>query len=209
MNAGVQLVIEAITGPLAIARRVARPFASPARRIWRLAGLRSRVSGRIPVSTQFDGPVHSHPGTRLDLGEHCRIGRDVFFESRDRGRITLGSHVRLNAGCTLVSYSALSIGDDTLVGEYVSIRDADHGSEPGTLIREQPHRTSPIRIGRDVWIARGTVILKGVTIGDGAIIGANSVVSRDIPPNTIAVGAPARVIRTRGPGEQVSEQVEH
>jgi acetyltransferase-like isoleucine patch superfamily enzyme len=149
------------------------------------------------VTTQFDGPVHAATGTVLTLGESCRLGRGAYFETEESGSIRVGSHVRINAGCVIVSHAAITIGSDCLIGEYVSIRDADHGVDPGSAIRSQPHRSDPIRIGDNVWIGRGAVILRGLTIGSGAVIGANSVVTRDVPPMGIVVGAPARLLRMR------------
>jgi len=167
-------------------------------RIWRVARLRACCRGRIPVTTQCDGPVLVVSGADLRMGDHCRLGQGVFFETSGDGRIVLGRHVRVNQGVFVVSYSAIAIGDDTLIGEYVSIRDANHGTAPGALIRTQLHDATPITIGRDVWIGRGTAVLKGVTIGDGAIVAANSVVTRDVPAGTVVAGVPARVIRRRG-----------
>ncbi len=105
--------------------------------------------------------------------------------------------MRINAGCVLVSYARITIGDDCLIGEYVSIRDANHGLSVGVPMRLQAHRSAPVTIGRNVWIGRGSVVLKGVTIGDGAVVAANSVVSRDVPADAIVVGAPAKLIRMR------------
>lgn len=173
-------------------------------RLWRLASLRSRTDGPVPVSTQFDGPVHTTGRPRLEIGEHCRLGRGVFIETCG-GKITLGSHVRINTGGILVSYASISIGNDCLIGEYVSIRDADHGAAPGSPMRTQPHTSASIVIGNDVWIARGAVVLKGVTIGDGVIVAANSVVNRDVPPGAIVGGVPAKILKMRpghaGPGQ--------
>lgn len=170
--------------------------ASPFVRLARLASLRQRVEGDVPVTTQLDGPVYSTGRVRLSMAEHCRLGRGVFVETCG-GQINLGSHVRINAGCVLVSYSSITIGDDSLIAEYVSIRDADHGMATGVPIRTQEHVTAPIVIGNDVWIARGAIILKGVTIGTGAIIAANSVVNHDVPAHAIVGGVPARVIKMR------------
>jgi acetyltransferase-like isoleucine patch superfamily enzyme len=170
--------------------------AGPFVRLVRLASLRQRVDGDVPVSTQFDGPVYSAGRIRISLGEHCRLGRGVFLETCG-GHIRLGSHVRINTGCIVVSYASVEIGNDCLIGEYVSIRDADHGMADDALIRTQPHVSAPIVIGDNVWIARGSVILKGVTIGEGAVVAANSVVNRDVPAGAIVGGAPARVIKTR------------
>lgn len=188
-------LIGSLLAPVAL---VCAAVAHPALRLWRLAALRSRTDGVVPVSTQFDGPVHSSGRLRLGMGEHCRLGRGVFLETCG-GKLTLGAHVRVNAGGMIVSYSSISIGNDCLIGEYVSIRDADHGTEPGAPMRLQPHASAPVVIGNDVWIARGAVILKGVTIGDGAIVAANSVVNRDVPPGTIVGGVPAKVLKMRAP----------
>jgi acetyltransferase-like isoleucine patch superfamily enzyme len=194
---------------LAAVLRLTSPLAGTAARLWRLGSLRARVRGGVPVTTQFDGPVHSAGAVRLSLGDRCRLGRGAFFETRGPGEIRIGRHVRINTGCVIVSHSAggISIGNDCLIGEYVSIRDADHGTRPGTPMRVQDHTAAPIRIGDDVWIARGVVILKGVSVGDGAIVAANSVVTRDVPPMTVVGGVPARVIKARE-GARVSPEAE-
>ena len=179
--------------------RVMHVPAKPCARLWRLALLRARCEGRIPLSTQFDGPVTAVGEGSLMLGERCRLGRDLHFDTADAGQISLGTDVRINAGGVIVAARSVSIGDDTLVGEYVSIRDANHGTVMGELIRTQQLVAEPIRIGRDVWIGRGSCILKGVCIGDGAVIAANSVVTCDVPANAIFAGAPARQIGSRKP----------
>lgn len=175
-------------------------LARPLLRIWRLAALRAAVNGSIPEDTQFDGAVIGLGTGTLTLGGQCRLGRAVQLDTTDAGRITLGRRVRINAGTVIVSNSEVVIGDDTLIGEYVSIRDANHGTEADTPIRLQPQAIARIIIGRDVWIGRGSCILKGVTIGDGAVVGANSVVTRDIPAGSICAGVPARQIGRRERG---------
>ncbi|MBL8764886.1 MAG: acyltransferase [Phycisphaerae bacterium] len=193
------MVFSLAANTLAAAWRAVGPVTSPVARLGRLAALRARAGTAVPASTQFDGPVRVGEGVlRLSLGAACRLGRDVYLETSEGGRIELGSRVRLNSGVFVVSYARVRIGDNCLIGERVSIRDADHGSAPGTPMRDQPHVSAPITIGDDVWIGCGAVILKGVTIGSGAIIGAGSVVTKDVPPMGIAVGAPARVVRVRG-----------
>lgn len=189
----VSLAADLLGGVLRCGRRIQAPLA----RLRRLAALRGTAVGTVPVTTQFDGPVRTTSPVHLHLGEHCRLGSHVFFETQEMGRIEVGSHVRLNAGCTVVSYAHIAIGDDCLIGEYVSIRDANHGLAPNHAMRSQPHTAAPIQIGNDVWIGRGAVILGGVTIGAGAVIGANAVVTHDVPPMTIVGGVPARVLRRR------------
>ena len=181
--------------------RTARAIRVPARlcvRLGRLASLRAQSRGCIPWSTQFDGSVTASGTGSLRVGEQCRLGRGVHFDTADAGQITLGANVRINAGGVIVAVNSVSIEADSLLGEYVSIRDADHGIAAGALIRLQPLVAEPVRIGRDVWIGRGCCILKGVCIGDGAVVGANSVVTRDVPSGSIQAGVPARQIGGRG-----------
>lgn len=200
--------IGAVASAAGLLLRATSAAAAPLVRLGRLASLRARVDGVVPVSTQFDGPVESDGRLRLELGEGCRFGRRVYLETSEGGVIRLGENVRVNAGTFVVAYAEVSIGRDTLIGEYVSIRDADHGVDPGRLIREQPHASRPVRIGVGVWIGRGAVVLKGVTIGDGAVVAANSVVTRDVAPLAIVAGSPARELRRRDTprGDSPTEQ---
>jgi acetyltransferase-like isoleucine patch superfamily enzyme len=84
-----------------------------------------------------------------------------------------------------------------MIGPFCYITDADHGTQTGASVAEQPMETSPVHIGADVWMGAGVKVLKGVTIGDGAVIGAGAVVTHDVPARAIAVGVPARVIGQR------------
>lgn len=190
-------VADAAASVVAAFLRALGPITRGISRFVHLAQLRARSRGRVPVTTQFDGPVSTAGNPNVSLGQHCRFGRFVFLETGGSGSITVGEHARINAGTTIVSHAAVKIGNDCLIGEYVSIRDANHGTALGTPMRSQPHEAAPITIGNDVWIGRGACILKGVTIGDGAVIAANSVVTKDVQARTIVGGVPCRVIRER------------
>jgi acetyltransferase-like isoleucine patch superfamily enzyme len=195
-----RVVVMALAAPLVAWHWLVEPLAPGFRRLRAFARLRAAAGAGIPASTQLDGTVEIEGTRRVTLGEHCRIGPGVFLETQEQGAIRIGRHVRLNRGTVIVAWSGITIGDDCLIGEYVSLRDANHGSSPGTSMRLQPHDAKPIAIGDDVWIGRGAVVLPGVQIGSGAVIGANSVVTADVPAGAVAAGVPARVIRQREGG---------
>lgn len=189
--------VELLAGIFRLAGLLVSPVSKVLMRAVYLSGLRAGCSFAVPASTQFDGPARVTGTGKVELGEYCRLGRDVLFETTGDGEIVIGDRVRINAGTVLTAHAVIQIGDDSLIGEYVSIRDANHGLKAGELIRTQPHESANIQIGRDVWIGRGCCILKGVTIGDGAVVGANSLVSGNVSANSIVVGIPAKVMRNR------------
>jgi acetyltransferase-like isoleucine patch superfamily enzyme len=175
-------------------------LSAPLRYIWRRIYFTARLAAEVSdmdYSVQCDGQVHVSGTSNIKLGKRCRLGMDVELRTVEGGRIQIGADTRLNRGCTLTSYAQISIDDYTIIGEFVSIRDANHGLQRGKPMRYQPHTSGKIQIGRDVWIGRGSCILSGVTIGEGAVIGANSVVTKDVPDFGIAAGVPARVIKKR------------
>ena len=110
--------------------------------------------------------------------------------------IRVGRNVFINQNCTLYDLGGLDIGDDVMIGPNVSILTAGHPLEPSQ--RRTATIGKPIVIERNVWIAAGATILGGVTVGENSVIAAGSVVTRDVPPNTLVGGNPARVIRSIG-----------
>lgn len=110
--------------------------------------------------------------------------------------IHVHDRVRMNqTSITAVAEVIIEEGVELARGVYIS--DHMHGfDDPDVPIRDQPlQRVAPVRIGRGAWLGQNVVVMPGVTIGAGSVIGANSVVTRDIPPRSVAVGAPARVLR--------------
>ncbi len=159
--------------------------------------LRSRFRRTLRVGLFF-----AHAGADIEVGSDAQIrfGFPVHFmrdfTGRFFGQVTIGDNVFFNRGCYVAVHEALSIGDNCLFGEHVSIHDENHmlgcGLEP---IGSRGFTTRPIVIGNNVWVGAKATILQGVHIGDDAVIGANAVVTRDVPAGAVAVGIPARVVR--------------
>lgn len=126
----------------------------------------------VPSSSVVMTPFH------CDYGVNVHIAEDVF----------------INCGCTLLDSGRIEIGRHTLIGPSVQIYTPEHPMDYMER-RKTIERALPVRIGEDCWIGGGVVICPGVIIGDRVIIGAGSVVTKDIPADSLAVGNPARVIR--------------
>ena len=122
-----------------------------------------------------DGAV-IRPPFHCDYGYNIRIGLGVFF----------------NFNCVVLDVVAVTVGARTQIGPAVQIYTADHPRDP-SVRRAGAEFGRPVRIGQDVWIGGGAIILPGVTIGDNAVIGAGSVVTRDVPAGATARGNPARI----------------
>ena len=119
------------------------------------------------------------------------------------GNVWIGHDVSLNEFVILNACNdgEIRIGDHSLIGPFVLMRAADHVFDDiQTRINLQGHRAGSIVLEEDCWIGGHVTITRNVTIGKGSVIGANSVVTKDIPPYSVAVGNPARVIKSRGTG---------
>ena len=125
-------------------------------------------------------------------------GDSVFIESGfycDYGdKISLGHRVYININCTFLDGGLITIGNDCLIGPNVQILTINHAVSPEARL-DKANFTSPVTIEDNVWIVAGAIILPGVSIGKGAVIGAGSVVTKDVPSNTLFAGNPARYIR--------------
>ena len=136
------------------------------------------------------------------IGKPVGEGFSLFppFHTDCGKNITVGKNVFINACCCFQDQGGITIGDGTLIGHGVVLATISHGFPPDERGDNYP---APIVIGRNVWIGSHTTILPGVTIGDGAIVAAGAVVNRDVPPNVIVGGVPAKVIKA------VPEAVSH
>ena len=120
------------------------------------------------------------------------------FYTSGGDEISVGKNVFINQNCTFYDLGGLHIADNVMIGPNVSIITAGHPIEP--LQRRAVTIGNPIVIEKGVWVAAGATIIGGVTVGENSVVAAGSVVTKNVPPNTLVGGNPARVIRSIGAG---------
>ena len=134
---------------------------------------------------------------RLEVGEGTLLEPQVWITAPDRARIRIGQGTFLNIGVMVAAVELVEIGDHCMFANGCFVTDGAHRfDDPDTPVPWQGFTTKgPTRVGDNVWCGANVVITSGVTVGERCVIGANSVVTQDLPPRSIAAGAPAKVIR--------------
>lgn len=146
----------------------------------------------------------------IEIGDGFRAGRNIKLQVwtefnkirlQSEHRLRIGNNVAIMDGCQISCAGTITIGDGTLLGDNVFITDNYHGRVELDKLDIPPHMRNlyvkgSVQIGRNVWLGRNVCVMPGVVIGDGTIIGANAVVTKDIPNKAVAVGVPAKVIKT-------------
>jgi maltose O-acetyltransferase len=122
-------------------------------------------------------------GTIVRPPFHCDYGWNIH----------VGARVFVNFGCVILDVARVEIGDDSRIGPNVQIYTAEHPRDPAVR-RGGLESGRPVRIGANVWIGGGAIILPGVTIGDDAVVGAGSVVTHDVPAGAAVAGNPAAIM---------------
>ncbi|WP_445281736.1 sugar O-acetyltransferase [Streptomyces sp. DSM 118148] len=127
------------------------------------------------------------------LGEQAHLRPPVHVDYG--GNISVGARTFVNYNLTALDVAAITIGEDCQIGPGVQLLTPTHPLEPRPR-RDKLEAARPITIGDNVWIGGGAIVLPGVTIGENSVIGAGAVVTKDVPANVVAVGNPARVVRS-------------
>jgi acetyltransferase-like isoleucine patch superfamily enzyme len=148
----------------------------------------ARLWGRALIDNQGE----------MIIGDRVRLKgtlTPVELVTGPHGRLEIGANVFINYGCSIAAFKLVVIGPDCSIGPYANLIDNDfHRIEPER--RSEMPESRPVILEANVWLGSRVIVLPGVTIGRDSVIGAGSVVTRDIPPRSLAAGVPARVIRT-------------
>lgn len=172
-------------------------------RLWAWSRLRAALPG-LSADCVVLGPVELHGSRRIRTGRRQYWYRDLYLETVGEAQIEIGDEVVMSRGVHIVAFSGVHVGAGSMIGEYASIRDANHdyaAADDAMPLRQAGHQARPIHIGTNVWIGRGAVVLAGVSIGDGAVVGANAVVTRSVEPGAVVGGVPARPLVGSKPRE--------
>jgi acetyltransferase-like isoleucine patch superfamily enzyme len=155
---------------------------------------RRRAFARWPVHGNL---LEAFREGRLEVGENTLLEPGVWLTAPDSARIRIGSGTFLNLGVMVAALDLVEIGDHCMFANGCFISDSSHRfDDPVRPVPWQGFTSKgPTRIGDNVWCGAHVVVTSGVTVGARTVIGANSVVTTDIPPYSIAAGVPAKVLR--------------
>jgi acetyltransferase-like isoleucine patch superfamily enzyme len=153
-------------------------------------------------------PLYLRGGKYITIGNNFYSDLRLRLEAYDEHlghkfspKIVIGNNVSINSDCHIGAINEIIIEDGVLIASKVFITDHYHGEITSEAIMDPPterklYSKGPVKIKKNVWIGEGVAILPNVTIGENSMIGANSVITRDIPKNSVVGGNPARIIRT-------------
>lgn len=155
----------------------------------------ARALGCSPAQLDVSGPCVIHGGGRFAIGKNVSLRATprlpIELYCAPGATLTLQDNCFLNQGTHIACMREVTIGQHCLIADQALIMDTDFHAVGG-----EPTRTAPVIVERGAWVGARAIILKGVTIGERAIIGAGAVVARSIPARSVAVGNPAKVIRS-------------
>ena len=130
----------------------------------------------LKITAEINGKYHAPDELHTDCGKNTVVGERVF----------------INMGCKFQDQGGITIDEGALIGHNVVLATLNHDLDPS---KRQGMTYAPIHIGKNVWIGANATILAGVTVGDGAVVAAGAVVTKDVEPNTIVGGVPAKFIK--------------
>ncbi|HSI68466.1 MAG TPA: acyltransferase [Planococcus sp. (in: firmicutes)] len=157
---------------------------------------RHEIKGRLRLGVTWNGITHnktslvSKQSSRLMVAGEFDVYDGCVITVEEGAALQIGSGY-LNSNSRIYCFKEITIGHGVAISEEVVIRDSDNHS----ILAPDYEMSKPISIGNHVWIGFRAAILKGVTIGDGSIIAAGAIVTKDVPPNCLAAGVPAKIIK--------------
>ncbi len=149
----------------------------------------------------FGSPIEVGKYTHIVCAADKKIKFVIWSESKGNGNISIGDYCLVSPGVRITSATSIKIGNNCMLANGVYISDADWHGIYDRL--QTVGESAPVELKENVWIGDSAIVCKGVTIGENSVVGAGSVVAKDIPPNSIAVGNPAKVVKELDPDREM------
>jgi lipopolysaccharide O-acetyltransferase len=157
---------------------------------------------RVGHGWRILGASRIRVGSGFEAGAHLWLEAVAGSDDSAKRKLVIGDRVTVGDSVRISAVSSIQIGNDVLMGSRIYIADHNHGgysgtehSDPAISPHHRPLRGEPVVVGDRVWIGEGVTVVAGARIGSGSVVGANSVVTGTLPENSVAAGAPARVLR--------------
>ena len=146
-----------------------------------------KVNISFPCFTSISSELTIEKGAVVSIGKRFRMRSSSRIRVRNGAHLFIGNNISLNHGCFIVCRDSITIGNDTQFGPNVLIYDHDHDFRATGGLNAKQFKSSPIKIGNNVWIGADTVILRGTEIGDNSVVGAGSVLKGIFPADSVIV----------------------
>lgn len=170
-----------------------------------LLGTTQGTNMEIGQHNRFNVFVRGEGSGRLIIGSNNDFGfrlapkfgnGQIFLQAQGcEAKLVIGNRNVFNNNVNIIALQSITIGNDCLIGDQVTIYDSDFHETNPDLRKSNTPPSKPVKIGNNVWLGSRAMVLKGVSIGDNSVVGAMSLVNKSIPPNSLAVDAPIKVIR--------------
>jgi len=156
------------------------------------------LDGSISIGTNCYVYRFTEMRGNISLGENCVIGSFAIISTARDAAIRIGAHSYINSYNVLGANAAIDIGDNCIFAAFVQITDASHGIDDlSVAARHAGSSAAPVRIGDNVWLGSGVMVMMGSSIGNDSVVGAQSLVRGDLPERSVSFGTPASVHRIR------------
>lgn len=147
----------------------------------------SKVNIAFPVLISPSTEVSVDKGGVLSIGKRISVRNGSRITVRNNGRLTIGNNFYMNTGCLISAHDSISIGNNVEFGPGVLVYDQDHDFRAEGGLQAKKFKTSPVKIGNNVWIGANSIILRGTTIGDNSVIGAGSIIKGEYASDSVII----------------------
>lgn len=162
--------------------------------LYRVFRGRVRIGGGLRVKSNAEWKLF--PGCSFVAGKKVIVSKDVTINVSKDATLKMGDNVGIGNRCQIVCHKHIEIGEGTVLAPNVMIYDHNHVFDTENGVHQREFVDGEVIVGKHCWLGAGCIVLKDVTIGDNCVIGAGSVVTKDIPSGCVAVGSPAKVIKS-------------